>query len=196
MPSQTSDKRTAILRATMELIAEHGFHGSPTTMIATRAGVGVGTIYRYFSDKEVLIKEVAEDIEQRLNLALMRDYPAGQPLPERLQYHYIGLGQFFIAHPLEFKFLGQFYDSPYGITRRRDKLFSQAGNDTGKVTLKSLFEQGIAAKLLKDLPLVILIDLFIGSLISVTRDHILGFIVLDQDLLRRAAGASWEAIRR
>jgi AcrR family transcriptional regulator len=40
------DKREDIVWAAMELIAEHGFHGAPMAMIAERAGVGAGTIYR------------------------------------------------------------------------------------------------------------------------------------------------------
>jgi len=49
------DKRDDIVRAALELIAENGFHGAPMAMIADKAGVGAGTIYRYFENKEVLI---------------------------------------------------------------------------------------------------------------------------------------------
>ncbi|MDP3478689.1 MAG: TetR/AcrR family transcriptional regulator, partial [Desulfoprunum sp.] len=78
MKEENIDKRTAILKAAMELIAENGFHGAPTAMIATKACVGTGTIYRYFADKDVLIKEVFRDVEARLNQMLLAGYPAGQ----------------------------------------------------------------------------------------------------------------------
>jgi len=45
---KNSDKREEIMQAALELIAEHGFHGAPMAMIAEKAGVGAGTIYRYF----------------------------------------------------------------------------------------------------------------------------------------------------
>ncbi len=61
---------------------------------------------------------------------------------------------------------------------------------------KSLFEQGIAEGLIKDLPVVVLFALFIGSLISITRDHILGFIDLNGHLLQQTADACWDAIKR
>ncbi|EKD39123.1 MAG: transcriptional regulator, TetR family, partial [uncultured bacterium] len=95
-----------------------------------------------------------------------------------------------------FKFLGQYYDSPYGIALRRDKIFSQSTNDYGSETLKSLFEQGIAEGVIKDLPIVILFALYIGSLISVSRDHILGFIELDRHLAEQTADACWDALKR
>jgi len=55
---KNSDKRAEIIRAALELIAEHGFHGAPMAMIAEKAGVAAGTIYRYFESKDVLITEL------------------------------------------------------------------------------------------------------------------------------------------
>jgi AcrR family transcriptional regulator len=53
-----SDKREAVLLAAMELVGEHGFHGSPMALIAEQAGVAAGTIYRFFDSKDTLIKEI------------------------------------------------------------------------------------------------------------------------------------------
>ena len=41
-----SEKRAAIIQATLELVSEHGFHGCPVALVAERAGVAAGTIYR------------------------------------------------------------------------------------------------------------------------------------------------------
>ncbi len=196
MEKENIDKRTAILKATMELIAENGFHGAPTAMIATRACVGTGTIYRYFADKDVLIIEVFKDVEIRLNQVLMENYPADQSVRRRIDHYYNGLIGFFLDNPLEFKFLGQFYDSPYGVAVRRDKIFAQKGSEDRCETMKNLFEQGIAEGVIKDLPIVILFAVFFGSLISVARDHTLGFINLDEQLIRQTSEASWDAIKR
>lgn len=196
MKEETIDKRTAILKAAMELIAENGFHGAPTAMIASRAGVGTGTIYRYFADKDMLIKEVHQDVEARLHPALMEEYPADQSVRRRLEHYYTGLLRFFIDNPMEFKFLGQFYDSPYGVALRRDKIFAETSSNDRCETMKTLFEQGLTEGIIKDLPLVILFALFFGTLISVARDHILGFIDLDEQLIRRTAEACWDALKR
>ena len=195
MEKETFDKRTAILKAAMELIAENGFHGAPTAMIASKACVGIGTIYRYFADKDVLIKEVFNDVETGLNQMLMAEYPTDQSVRLRLEHYFIVLIRFFIANPMKFKFLGQFYDSPYGIALRRDKIFAPQEATNRCETMKSLFEQGIAEGAIKDLPIPILFALFIGSLISVARDHILGFIELNEQLIRRTTDACWDAIQ-
>lgn len=59
-----TDKREAILRAALEVFAEHGVHGVAVPEIASRARVGTGTIYRYFESKEVLVNELFR--EQKL----------------------------------------------------------------------------------------------------------------------------------
>ena len=62
-------RRRAILDAALEVFADQGFHGAPVPPIASRAGVGVGTIYRYFKDKDALVNEVF-----RRTKAQLRDY--------------------------------------------------------------------------------------------------------------------------
>jgi len=61
-----TDKREEIIRASLELIAEHGFHGSPMSMIADRAGVAAGTIYRYFENKDALIIALFGEIDEKI----------------------------------------------------------------------------------------------------------------------------------
>ena len=48
-----------------------------------------------------------------------------------------------------------------------------------------LFKQGVAQQVIKDLPLPLLFDLAFGPIVSVARNHILGFIQLDATLIQR-----------
>lgn len=49
--------RQRLLRAALELYTSIGFRGTTTPMIAERAGVAEGTIYRHFGSKEELLNE-------------------------------------------------------------------------------------------------------------------------------------------
>jgi putative nucleotidyltransferase with HDIG domain len=60
------EKKDAILKATLNLILQYGFHGTPISKIAKEADVGVGTIYRYFENKEILITELFLDLKQSM----------------------------------------------------------------------------------------------------------------------------------
>lgn len=185
-----TDKRDEIVRAALELIAEHGFHGAPMAMIAKRAGVGAGTIYRYFESKDVLIREIYACLEGQVWTAIKEHYPEG--IRERFLHICKYLIRYFLASPLEFRFIEQFHNSPYGVDCRREKFFGRKNKDL----VTELFEEGQKQQIIKDLPLPILSALTFGPLVDVCRDHILQFIELDDPLIDRITAASWDAIRR
>lgn len=189
------DKREAILQATLELVAEKGFHDAPCSLIAERAGVAAGTIYRYFENKDVLINELYQGLEAKINAALLEGYTLEMPFRERFIHLVGGLLRFFITHPEEFRYIEQFHNSPYGVAFRRDRMLGQAENE-GCGIYCDLFKQGVAQQVIKDLPLVLLFDLAFGPTISVARNHILGFIQLDDELIRLLAEACWDAMKR
>lgn len=47
-----------ILRAAAEVLAERGYAGLSTNRVAAAAGVSVGSLYRYFHDKDALVEEL------------------------------------------------------------------------------------------------------------------------------------------
>jgi len=187
------EKRDEIIRAALELIAEHGFHGAPMAMIAEQAGVGAGTIYRYFENKDVMITELFRELEERSSPIIKEGYAPDKPLRVRFLHLNTALINYFIENPLDFRFIEQFFNSPYGVAHRRDKLL---GTKEGCDVFKELFEDGISQQTMKDLPIVILFDLAFGPILAVARDHILGFIVLDDALISRTVEACWDAIKR
>jgi len=187
------NKRDEIIRTALELIAEHGFHGAPMAMVAERAGVGAGTIYRYFENKEVLINELYRELEEKMHRILLEGYSADAPFRARFLHLGTALLRYFIQFPLDFRYLEQFHNSPYGVAVRRDKIL---GTREGCNTFKELFEQGMAQQVLKDFPLVILFDLAFGPLLAVARDHILGFVNLDEAIIERTIEACWDAVKR
>jgi AcrR family transcriptional regulator len=177
----------------LELIAEHGFHHAPMAEIAEKAGVAAGTIYRYFESKDVLISELHRELEDKIMAVLQEGYPSGRPLRERFLYLIRELLRYFITNPLHFRYMEQYFNSPYGISMHRDRLLGKSGNQD---ILMDIFEQGIEQQVLKEFPKAVLFSLAFGPLISLMRDHILGFIILDDPLIKQITEACWDAIKR
>ena len=77
--------RQRLLRAALELFTTEGFLATTTPVIAQRAGVAEGTIYRHFSGKEHLLNEVYRGT-QRWATVVVREIDADRSLrvPERL----------------------------------------------------------------------------------------------------------------
>jgi len=190
---KNSDKRGEIIRSALELIAEHGFHGTPMSMIAEKAGVGAGTIYRYFESKDVLIDELHRDLEDKIITALREGYSEEKSVRERFLHLGTALLRFFIDHPLYFRYTEQYHNSPYGASLRRDRMMSRADDPN---LFLDVFEEGIVQKVLKDLPIYVLFPLALGPMIFLMRDHTLGHIVLDDGLIRQLVEACWDGIKR
>lgn len=80
--------RAKVLAAAAELFAEQGVAGVTVDDIATRAGVGVGTIYRGFGDKGGLVAAILDDRERDLQDRLLSGPPPlgpGAPATERIR---------------------------------------------------------------------------------------------------------------
>ncbi len=196
-PSLLADpdnKRERIIYATIRLISEYGFHGTPISMIAQEAGVGAGTIYRYFKDKDALVLEIFQQVNGAFKRTLLHGYDVGQPIRERFLHLCRGIFQYGINNPYEFKFIEQFYNSPYGTTLRREKLFCNCGDTGQDLPLEQVFAAGQAQHLIKELPLAALIALAIGPIVFLVKDSIVGLIQLDETTIDTTLTACWDAV--
>jgi len=91
------DKRQEIVRAALDLFAEQGFHGAPMALIAERAGVGAGTIYRYFENRDILIQELYKELEAEITPFITDGYSDQAPFRAR----FLHLGTRFLRYCIE-----------------------------------------------------------------------------------------------
>jgi len=185
-----SDKRTAILEATLDLISERGFHNTPVSLIARTAGVSAGIVYHYFSSKEELINELYRGVKLETIRAMLADYARDLSLQERFLGIWSNYVQFSLNQPTKGLFLEQFENSPY-IKHVMGEDFVQA-----LAPFFDLFEQGMDEGVFKPLPPVVLFDLGFSAASSLVKRHVAGVVVLDDELVQAAANACWDAVLR
>ncbi|WP_428667817.1 TetR/AcrR family transcriptional regulator [Reyranella sp.] len=78
---------TAILEGAAQVLEAGGLAGFTTNAVAERAGVSIGTLYQYFSDKGALLRTLAER-EMRLTIVSVAKALRGEgeaPLEERVR---------------------------------------------------------------------------------------------------------------
>ena len=183
-----SDKRTAILEATLGLISEHGFHNTPMSLIAETAGVSAGIIYHYFSGKEGLISELYKETKLETIRSMLVDYSEDISLKERFLGIWFNFVRYRLNHPTQGLFLEQFENSPF-IKHVTGEDFMQA-----VAPFFSFFQQGVEEGAFKPLPPLVLFDLSFGAVVSLVKRHVAGVVVLDDELVQAAANACWDAV--
>jgi AcrR family transcriptional regulator len=186
-------KREEVIRAAMALISNQGFHGAPMSMIAQKAGVGIGTIYRYFENRDILINSVYQEIEERLVAFLSRDYPYGQPVRDCFFHIARGLVTYFIQNPMEFRYSEQFHYSPFGDARRQDRIFKAAGQPD---IFMELYERGLSRQVIKPLPPTVFFNLAFAPIAWSLRDHILEMTHIDDALAQVLVESCWDSVKK
>ena len=97
---ETPGKRQAILEQAIRTFAELGFRGTDVQVIADRAGVGKGTVYRYFHSKEDLFWAATFDVLVRLDEYLATAMIGVDGACARLRAAALAHAGFFDANPL------------------------------------------------------------------------------------------------
>ena len=73
-PAARRSTRERILDAALDVFSEKGFHVATVDEIAERAGLGKGTVYRHFANKETLFNELVQlrlqELEREANAVL------------------------------------------------------------------------------------------------------------------------------
>ena len=74
--------RRAIMKAAGQLFSKNGIDQTHAEEIARKAGVGVGTIYLHFGDKDGLLREILLEAADELDASIQQIYqdPAASPL--------------------------------------------------------------------------------------------------------------------
>ncbi|MBW1882112.1 MAG: TetR/AcrR family transcriptional regulator [Deltaproteobacteria bacterium] len=78
------ERRNRLLEAARSLASEGGYPVVTIREVAERAGMGLATVYRYFSSKDHLIAEVHAARGQELTRELQASPPAGEYAVERV----------------------------------------------------------------------------------------------------------------
>jgi AcrR family transcriptional regulator len=107
------NKRKHILITAMKLFNENGFHATPTSLIAKKAKVSVGTLFNYYPTKEILIQAIYLDIKvhsKLLFLEMMEDHKSHH---DRLLSMWKAVINWGINNPEEFHYTELFLNSPF-----------------------------------------------------------------------------------
>jgi AcrR family transcriptional regulator len=112
-PVKESAKRTAILDAALRLFVERTYDGTAMPLVADEAGVGAGTIYRYFENKEALVNAVYRRCHASLAYRIIDRAPKGASARDIFHHVWWGLCEFAREEPEASAFLEMHHHDLY-----------------------------------------------------------------------------------
>lgn len=104
---RSEEKRIALLEAAADVLAEQGLAAAPTSLIARRAGVAEGTLFRYFETKDVLFNELYLHIKAAMCEALNKGYVATDDFEGRFRSLWNAYIDWGLANPIKNKAANQ-----------------------------------------------------------------------------------------
>ncbi len=102
----SEEKRSAILMATTELVAEQGT-GAATAEIARRAGVPNGSLFTYFDSKAALLNATYLELKSELTETILAGMPEGKDTKQQLRHIWTNWAHWGVKHPPKRKALAQ-----------------------------------------------------------------------------------------
>jgi TetR/AcrR family transcriptional regulator, multidrug resistance operon repressor len=191
MMRQTSDteKKLAILDATLRLIRNNGFHNAPMSQVAKEAGVGTGTIYHHFVSKESIIAALYAQQKELMGRALLKGDKAADNYRERFFRFWQNLYKHFINHPDGFLFLEQYANSPYINTSLRED------NEHFYAPVIEFISSGIKSGILRNMDPGLMVSIIYGNIVSCVKLHLSGQLKMTQHHIKQAIQTTWDGVK-
>jgi AcrR family transcriptional regulator len=184
-----ADKREAILQAALELFVERGFHGTAVPEVADRAGVGAGTIYRYFASKEALVNELYQRQKSLLSARILREFPLAASAREQFGTLWRRMAQYAKDEPLGFAFLELHNHQSY--LDKESRAIEERITEFGMEFIRAAQLRGD----IRNVEPMLLVGIVMGAFIGLVRRSAECGLILDDAAWNTAEQCVWEAIR-
>ncbi len=182
-------KWDAILDAALICFSDQGYFGARVPDIAQHAGVGAGTLYRYFDSKQLLVNAVYRREKQRLMAWLLDGLDLGGEPRSVFDGFWQRLAGYARSHPASFAFLELHHHGEYLDGDNR------ALEEQSLLPIAQGLEAARAAGRIRDLEAPILMALIWGALVGLVKAERLGYLSLTDEVVSAAGAACWDLLR-
>jgi len=188
--STQGDKREVILAAALELFAERGFHGTAVPLVAEKAGVGAGTIYRYFESKEALVNALYQKWKGELLAQVTANFPQTAGAREQFSVIWRRLAEFVLENPHVYTFLELHHHGSY--VDAESRAIENRLHDFAVGVIRKAQAEGV----LKPVDPELLLTLVHGAFIGVLRACREGRLAVSLEPFLAAEPSCWDLVRR
>lgn len=185
---QADDKRARLLAAALDLFETRGFDGVAVPEIAAKAGVAVGTVYRYFETKEALVNALYRLLKQSYNATVLAPVEPGLPTREIFSAYWQRMTAFARSNPHAIRFMDLHHHGAYldDESRALSRTYAKAA--------ESFVRDARARGDIRDLDPVMVVALMWGAAAGLTKFSASGSLTFDARTANEMEEALWRAI--
>ncbi len=183
------DKRNALIKATIELVNNNGFHAAPMSKIAKMAIVSPATIYLYFENKQDLVNKAYIEVKAKYTEYAFATYNLESSVEKGFETIWKRIADFKFKDSESAMFLAQCDNTPM-----IDETSRQEGIKHLQPLL-DLWERGKSEKLIKPFSNYILYAYTINPLSFLMMAEKRDGFQLDETHIEDAYKAAWDGIK-
>ncbi|UZH55676.1 TetR/AcrR family transcriptional regulator [Salinimicrobium tongyeongense] len=187
--SKSQIKRDALLKATICLVNNNGFHAAPMSKIAKMANVSPATIYLYFKNKQDLANQAYIEVKSSFSNCAFKDYEPSMGVEEGFKKIWMNIATFKLKEVDHALFLSQCDNTP---------MIDEESRQEGLKHLQpliALWERGKEEGVVKPLSPFILYAFTVYPISFLLNTELKGWCKVDKPALERAYSAAWDAIK-
>lgn len=183
------DKRNALIKATIELVNNNGFHGTPMSKIAQMAKVSPATIYLYFENKQDLVNKTYIEVKAKYTAYVFESYNDTMSIETGFELIWKQIADFKLNESENAMFLAQCDNTPM-----IDEVSRQEGIKHLQPLL-DLWERGKNEGIIKPISDYLLYAFAINPLSFLMMAQKRGAFQLDKTHLEEAYQSAWSSIK-
>jgi AcrR family transcriptional regulator len=183
------DKRNALIKATIELVNNNGFHATPMSKIAKMANVSPATIYLYFENKQDLVNKTYIEVKAKYTNYAFETYDAQMPVEKGFELIWKRIADFKLIECENAMFLAQCDNTP---------MIDEVSRQEGIKHLQPLLDLWMRGKnegIIKPMSEYLLYAYSINPLSFLMMSEKRGAFKLDKTHLEEAYQSAWNSIK-
>lgn len=183
------DKRNALIKATIELVNNNGFHATPMSKIAKMAKVSPATIYIYFENKQDLVNKTYIEVKAKYTAYAFKNYDKNMTVEAGFEMIWKRIADFKLKECENAMFLAQCDNTP---------MIDEPSRQEGIKHLQPLLElwsRGKSEGIIKPMSDYLLYAYAINPLSFLMMSEKRGTFKLDKTHLEEAYLSAWNSIR-
>ena len=183
------DKRNALIKATIDLVNNAGFHATPMSKIAKMANVSPATIYLYFENKQDLLNKTYIEVKAKYTDYAFETYDENASVEVGFENIWKRIADFKLKECENAMFLAQCDNTPIIDEDSRQESIKHLQ------PLLDLWKRGKKEGIIKPLSDYLLYAYTINPLSFLMMTQQRGVFQLDENHIEEAYEAAWNSIK-